>query len=236
MTKTTPQDLQVFQIITDFVGNLHEFFGEKKSNYSGSRALVMYNRLISKMTFNDQDMILRHIDVFRQFCKGNRERILARNSEFNTPMISFTEKIYINMNHIFKTADKDTSQVIWEYLLSIAAHVDPESGSKDILKQLQTVQPQEQSPFAGLAGLDPSMLSGMMSMMSTMLPAGGGDSVNSLLETVQNSNIDFDAIGKTLTGVVETVKNELGKSDDPTIQQMLGLMDTMLPQLQQTNE
>ena len=49
--------------------------------------------------------------------------------------IEYSDKVYIDFNSIFKSADKDTKNVIMDYLLTISAFVDPTGKAKDILKK-----------------------------------------------------------------------------------------------------
>jgi hypothetical protein len=48
--------------------------------------------------------------------------------------IEYSDKVFIDFESIFKSADKDTTMVIFDHLLTISALVDPTSKAKEILK------------------------------------------------------------------------------------------------------
>ena len=236
-TKTTGQDLTTFQTILDFVTNLQDFYGHVKNN-SSVRPLNLYHRLISKMSFKDDDLILRHIDVFRTFCIKNRECLRNQDSKFNQSRIIFSDKIYIDMKYIFSNADKETSKVIWEYLLAISAYLDPENKTKDLLKalQLNNTDGGNENDFLS------NMINTIGGQMGGELGQGGnpmemlGSLMNSDIITnvmgavtsnLQSGDLDFGKLMNSMQGLMANVKSEIEKSDDPMLKNMMN----MIPEL-----
>jgi len=97
----------------------------------------LYQRLINKTTVNHEKTIEKHILAFRKFCVNNRDLILSKNiSKLSSveSKIEYSDKVFIDFESIFKSADKDTTMVIFDHLLTISALVDPTSKAKEILK------------------------------------------------------------------------------------------------------
>ena len=205
--KSTGNDLQAFQTILDFVTNLNEFFGE------GNRSLGLYYRLISKMSFQDDDLILRHLGVFKEFCVLNRTSILNQ-SHITHPKIQFSEKIYIDINYILKSADNETTQVIWDYILAISALLDPENNAKEIYAGKHASEGLMTQAFPQV-----DMMSSMMGMMNSMMAGGGLDGIMGMMaggggEGLGGGGLDLSGILKSdlFNNVLQTVTKSLDEA------------------------
>lgn len=125
-------NLLTFKTITDFVKELNELFG------STNHSLKLYQRLLEKTTISHEKIIEKHISVFKNFCVQNRDMILNKDItklSATESKVEYSDKVYIDFSSIFKSADKDTKNVIMDYLLTISALVDPTAKAKDILKK-----------------------------------------------------------------------------------------------------
>jgi hypothetical protein len=238
--KTNSNDLQAFQTISDFVSNLHECFGSRKN-----KSLNLYYRLISKLSFNDDELILKHIEVFKSFCVKNRKAIINRTTNFASTRIKFSEKIFIDMNYIFNHSDEDTTPIIWEYLLSIRALVDPENKTKELLKQLKKTNTDNPSPendlianmfnliSSNMPNTDDNNSINPMEIIGTMMNSNLlGNLMGSMNTNLENGNIDFGKLLNSVQGLVDNVKTELSKSDDPMLKNLM----TMIPDLSNLTE
>jgi len=124
-------NLLIFKTISTFVNELSDIFS------SQNHPLKLYQRLINKTTVNHEKTIEKHILAFRKFCISNRDLILSKNiSKLSSieSKIEYSDKVFIDFESIFKSADKDTTMVIFDHLLTISALVDPTSKAKEILK------------------------------------------------------------------------------------------------------
>lgn len=207
--KTTGEDLAAFQTIVDFVTNLHNYFETK------IHSIALYHRLIYQKSFQDDELILRHVNIFRNYCKDNREALKERDeNKFNSKRISFSDRIYIDLEYIFSHVDAETKKIVWEYLLAISAHVDPQNNTKEILRQLQTAPAASSQP-----AFNPmEMLGGMMG--NPML----GGMMATLQQSLTNGNIDLAKLVSSITPIVENVKKEIEQSDDPNIKNMIQMI------------
>jgi hypothetical protein len=122
-------NLIAFKAVASFVNDLSEVFGKKQ------KSLALYGRLIQKTGIVHSAPILKHLDIFREFCVCNRDAIQSQNKDnLKQSKLSYNDKVYIDMSSIFNMADKDTSDVIWNHILTISALLDPANNAKQILK------------------------------------------------------------------------------------------------------
>jgi hypothetical protein len=130
---TTDYNIITFKAICTFVNDLSEIFGNE------NHSLKLYDRLIKKTTLSHDKAINKHISAFKSFCKVNREAILNKDiTKIKKNLIEYSSRVYIDMASIFRSADKDTIDIIWNHFLTISAFVDPASKAKEILKKNST--------------------------------------------------------------------------------------------------
>ena len=123
-------ELLAFKAISEFISALGESFGNRQ------KSLALYARLIEKTTLSHTDVIKKHVGKFRVFCISNRESIQNKKSDtFTLSEIKYSDRVYIDMRRVFKSADIAEKLVIWKHLLTISALVDRESNAKSILKE-----------------------------------------------------------------------------------------------------
>ena len=125
----TDTSLVCFKAISNFTKELGETFSSKH------RPLKLYKRLIDQTKITHEKPIQNHINAFRKFCVSNRTAITKKDSkQISEPTITYSSRVYINMTEIFKLADKETTEIIWQHLLCISALLDPAGKAKEILK------------------------------------------------------------------------------------------------------
>jgi len=128
MSKTSSNTI-AFKAISSFIIDLSSVFGDH------NHALKLYDRLLCKTTINHTKAIIKHIELFKEFCTLNRDGIISKtHKKFVTFKIEYSSKVYIDFVSIFENADTDSSKVIWNHLLTISALLDPEGNAKEILK------------------------------------------------------------------------------------------------------
>ena len=255
--KLSPSELYAFQIMLDFVSDIKNCFGHQK--HSAIKAMNLYHRLISKMSFEDKSLITKHIELFKNFCTRNREQIHEKDFSFILNRIEFTERIYIDMTYIFKLASKDTdestSKTMWEYIWSLSALLDSESKTKQLLTasretecahSVEHCKNNSQDDFlSGMMKTIGQSFAGMqmpssggspspnpMEMMAGLMGSGNGNIsglVNSLQTNLQNGNIDLTKLMGTMQTMVETVQTEIEKTDDPMLKNMVSMLTSAMP-------
>lgn len=234
MSKPTASELYAFQTITDFVSSLADMFGGEKHHHT--KALLLYNRLISKTQINDKPVIQKHLSAFRSFCNKNREN-LKEHRELNPKKIVFSERIYIHVGFFMKKADVDTQKTILEYILTLSALLDPMSQAKELLQQLResssdessSQQPDLGSMMSQMAPMMNQMLSNpaMSSMLSSMM--GGNGLAGGAGEIPDLTGIDFQKLTGSMNKVMGTVVKTLEESNDPEIKNLLNFANNLQP-------
>lgn len=227
MSKPTASDLYAFQTITDFVSSLADMFGGEKNVHV--KALLLYNRLISKTQINDKPVIQKHLSAFRSFCNKNRNN-LKEQRELNPKRISFSDRIYIHVGFFMKNADVDTRKTILEYILTLSALLDPMSQAKELLQQLRSSddsssseQPDLGSMMNQMAPMMNQLMSNpaMGSMLTSMMGASGG--------MPDLAGIDFQKLTGSMNKVMGTVVKTLEESNDPEIKNLLNFANNLQP-------
>lgn len=237
--KTNGKNLAAFQTIVEFIENLYDYFNENTSHVP--KSLSMYYRLVTKNAtmWHDDEMIERHIQSFKSFCVSNRESIRNQTTQLSSSRISFSDNIYIDIEYVFKHIDRDTTRVVWEYLLTISAYVDPENRTKEILQSYRensivpktSSEPSPEGDFlsnmmktissqvGNSDSSDPmSVLSGLMSSdtITQMM-----DSMNS---NIEDGKLDINKLVSSVSGMVEQLKTELDSTDDPMMKSLLNMI------------
>lgn len=117
-----------FKAIQNFVGDLGDFFS------SDIHSLALYERLLFKTTMAHADAVEKHMTTFKKFLSDNEEIILKKSGHFNG-IISYSQKVFFDMNEIMKLhMDDDTRKTIWEHLLTLLALLCGSSRARDALK------------------------------------------------------------------------------------------------------
>lgn len=202
-----------FETISEFIINLYNYF--QKNNY---HSLNLYHRLITSHKHDDTQTLEKHLQVWREFCMKNRTAIRERSTPFTKGKIAFSNKIYIDLNILFPQADKNTADVMWEYILTISAYLDPVNNTKQVLSQLKAhEEEQEQAIPSQMEGMD--MLGGLIN--SNIM----GDMMQKLL----GSGLDLDGLANTAMTLVSVVQKEVEVSNDPNLIAISKLLGETMP-------
>jgi len=222
-----------FKAIQNFVSDLGEFFS------SEIHSLALYERLVNKTTLAHVEAVEKHITSFRKFLNENEEVIINKQGEF-TCIISYSQKVYIDMNEIMRLKmDDDTKNTIWEHLLTLLAIVCMSTKARDTLKADQTkssivkfegkededdflnniiskvekhVTPDTTNPQEAISSI----------MSSNMIP----ELVNSLNTGIASGKLD---LGKMMSSVQKMVGNIAPEAqNDPNIANAMGMLSNMM--------
>ncbi len=111
-----------FFVIRDFVNELASCFGD--TNRVLARPLSLYKRLLAR----DDTPKLQHIEIFRRFSIQNRVGLFERNfSKFENKKIVFSNRIFIDLEMIFRSADPEITRAVWKYMLTLSVLLDSHS-------------------------------------------------------------------------------------------------------------
>jgi hypothetical protein len=230
--------LTTFKAISNFTTCLSEVFGDN------NKPLKLYARLISKTTISHDKVILKHIAAFREFCISNRNQIASKDRNFNPVNITYSSRVYININTILKQSDTDTTSVIWKHILTISALVDPAGKAREILQDSSkggSTNSTEADFLTNIIGkveehVNPD--ANPMEAVSSIMKSGiFTDLVGGMGSGLQDGTLDLSKLMNTVQNMVTTLNeqstgqpNENGSStsgEDP----MNGLVSSMMASL-----
>lgn len=205
----------MFKAISSFIHDLNETYGKSQ------KSLCLYAALIEKTGLVHEEPIKKHIKCFHDFVIENDEGIINKDIQmFNTHVIRYSEKVFIDLKDIFKLAEKNVSDIqeIWKHLLTLSALMNPVSQAK---KVLQTDQEKEQNtPDNFLSGLidkigkhvDPSSSNPMESMSSLMSSGVFNEIMTSMNDGINDGKLDMQSMVGGLQKMIGSLSDMIQKS------------------------
>jgi len=196
----TIENEKVWERITEFVNCL-------KLNYGNEFYEVkLYDLLLENTGVIHQEQREKHINIFKNFLLENQLAILEQNIEkLNKELnITYSDKIYINLNAIFSKAEKDDQETIWEYLLVLLALVSPNSKEA---QNILTVKASHSNTKPTTSGISEDNVFGNL--------------LKTVTEQLQNTDMNeanpMQLIGNIMnSGVMNDLFNSVG-GDQPTM-------------------
>lgn len=181
-----------YRVLSTFVVDLSEIFAEKH------RPLKLYQHLIEKTNKEHELVIKKHVSAFQTFCEKNKDSILNKN-KLVEPVISYSERVYIDMNEIFDiNDDKNTENIIWKHLLTILGVIIPESGAKEILNSNKGTT---EGGFLGELvstieqNIDKDKMDNPMEAVGAILQSGVmNDLINNLGNAIKNGDMNLGTL------------------------------------------
>ena len=229
---STDNNLVVFKAIANCTQALSEEFGKKQ------HSLALYCRLINKTTLAHDAPIKKHISSFTSFCISNRDAITSKDhTKLVDSIIKYSDKVFINMKHIFNLADSDTQSVIWSHLLTISALVDSSSNAKEILKSLDILKQtdsSEESDFLSKlmekieSHIDPNATP-MQAMASIMSSGILGDLIGGMNSGLSDGSLNLPKIMASVQKMITKMSSKTGntKGGEDAMNMINGLMGMM---------
>lgn len=222
------KSLITFNLLLNFIKEATELYGEKYKN------LRLYNRILEKTKISNNEAIKKNIALFEKFCQTNREAIHQQNfSAFSEQTIKYSEKIVLNIHTLFCLADEENRKVLWQYVLSIAALLDPVGKAREILKNMKA-KPDEKSTGKEadfLASLIDKVEKNIKSdatpqeAMNAIFTSGFmGDVMNSF--QTESGGMDFGKLMGMAQGMISGLSEQAG--NDPQASTMLNGVSNML--------
>lgn len=195
-----------FKAIHSFIAALNEEFGKK------NKALKLYGRLIEQTTFSHEFAIKKHVKCFMEWCIKNREEIYAKKYQQLRGNVSYSDKVFLNIKDLFKIADTEQRNVMWQHILTISALVDSTGRAKQILKQ--NYQDSNESNFLTdiiekvEGSIDPTNPNPMDAIGKIMSSGVFTNLVSSMNEQVNSGELDITKMLSVVQSMVGTVSKE----------------------------
>jgi len=216
------RNYKIFSHICDFVFDLSELYGKNQ------HSLMLYKHLLDKTKITHKDAIRKHIKIFHDFLKKNKEAITEKNVELlKEKDIIYSQKVKIQMDEIFKISDNESKTAIWNHLLVLYNDYDPNNETISLLKKTlkptqkeenffssivekieKNIDPNANDPMTAIMGLmNSGVINDVVSTISTGFQDGTID-VNRIMgnvkETMNNSGIDINNIASNLSSTLST--------------------------------
>lgn len=224
---STDTSLITFKAISNFINDLGEVFSDKH------RPLKLYAHLLNKTTIAHDKPIQKHIEAFRLFCTANRDAIANRDIKaFNKQKISYSKRVFINMNEIFQLADAETRTVIWKHLLTVSALVDHAGKARQILKDQSDKNGVDEADFLTNIisrvedKVDPN--ANPMDAISSIMQSGiFTDLVQGMGSGLQDGSLDLGKLMSTVQNMVTKLGGESSESKEGA-EQAINMIGTMM--------
>lgn len=214
-----------FKAIHSFITAMNEEFGEK------NKPLRLYTRLIEQTTFSHTTAIQKHVQAFTKFCIENREAIYDKKIDcISFPRIKYSDRVFINIRDIFKLANTEEKNIMWQHILTISALLDTTGKAKQVLKDTLNAKDTNDTETNFLTGLIDKIEQNVDVNSSNPMEAVGQimssgiftELISSMNDQVNTGKLDMSK----MMGVVQNMVGTLSK-DQPEIGQMVnGLMST----------
>lgn len=225
--------LITFRAISTFMNELGEIFGKNQ------HSLKLYCRLINKTTIAHEAPIQKHIEAFRIFCTSNRDAILEKdNSKLNLTKISYSTRVYVDISRILKSADSETSTIIWKHLLLISALVDPAGKAKEILKNSSNGQ--ESNFISNIIdkveqNIDPNA-NPLEAVTSIMKSGVFNDLISGMNNGLEDGSLDLGKLMGTVSGMISNLGGQEGNKEggNETMHMINTMMGSMMGGLKNT--
>ena len=235
-------DLVTFRAISNFLTDVSEAITGKY------KPLALYNRLISKTTIVNEEPILKHVNLFKDFCKDNRKALEEQDlSSLKNPRISYSERVYFDIGHIFKITNKVDHSAIWKHLLIISTLTDKEGNSKNILKEMST---NTQKPTTNETNfinnmvekvgesIDPNTSNPMDAVSSIMSSGIFNDLVNDMSGGIEKGDMNIGGLMGVVQNMMSSLDGQMGEAGasmgdgkNNPMGDMTGMMNTMMSSL-----
>jgi hypothetical protein len=200
-------NINIYKHIVEFVSDLNCAFGVK------SHPLELYNRFLETKVVNDEQKQIQ-IHIFKNFINDNSEAIKLKDYNlFTKTDIVYNKKCVIKLIELFKLANLQEQEIMWNHLLVISSLLNPNDedlnsmitklndGSKegeflnDIFGKITNTIPQN---------MDTS--NPMASIMNLMSSGGFADIMNTMNNKLSSGELDLNKLIGSVSQLIP--KNE----------------------------
>lgn len=220
----------IFRAITGFISDLNQEFG------ANHKSIALYNRLLEKTGIVNIGPINKHIDSFRKFFNANKAAMEEKNpSKFTENRISYSDRVFVDVQQILSQCDKENSKVIWKHLLTIWGLIDPTSQAKKVLQEYAKNSENKEAEFltniidkvektVGSGDIDAS---NPMAAVSSLMSSGVfNDLIMGMQSGLSNGSLDIGKLMGTVQGMIGKMSPDGGMPNE-----LSGMMNMMGPLL-----
>lgn len=219
----------IFKAIVSFIRDLNEIYGKSQ------KSLCLYAALIEKTGLIHEEPIRKHIQSFHTFITENEDAILKKDASlFNSPIIKYSDKVFVDVGEIMKLAKNNTSDIqeIWKHLLTLSALLNPASQAKQILQsdkenESESSQDNFLNDLIDKIGkhVDPSSANPMESMSSLMSSGVFSEIMSSMNEGMQDGKLDMRSMVGGLQKMIGSLSDMIQTPEDEEISSNVNVVD-----------
>jgi hypothetical protein len=183
---------------------LGECYGDSFPN------IKSYNNLLQKTTNSHSEAIMKHMQIFRNFCLKNEICILNKNYKLVQDTILFSESIYINITEVLGECDNSEKDIIWKHIAVIYAYFKPNAHIKNMLIEKKS----NESNF----------IKDMIDKVENSIDGGNVTNPMEAITKMMTSGVFSELVGNMTNGLQSgdlNIGNLLGSVND-----MVGTMNT----------
>ena len=208
---STDSTVLLFKCICNFIKDLNDCFGTEQ------KSLLLYAHLVENTGIIHEEPIRKHIRCFHDFVKANEDAIMKKDFGACTdPIIRYSEKVFIDMEDVFRRADASEKEVIWKHLITLLAILDPSSHAKKML-----LEEQEKKKNKGETGNEEEFLTNIISKVGSQIDPSTANPAE-MMTNLMSSGI--------FTELVENMNQGLSKGD-LDLGKMIGSLQSMMGNL-----
>ena len=222
---------------------LKKFVREMASFFHADLSMKLYNHLLRKTTMKNRVPALRHVKLFTEFCKANRDKIIESNSEFVMTKIEYSSRVYIDFSKIFRDIASDeessaeTRSVLFDHLLVLSMVFDSESTACDLIKARRQGAPEELKEIFGSSPFLADMMEKVekqvkpganpMEAMTEMMSSGLLQELVAGMQTnIENGDIDMNKLMSSVQRMTASLPKEQLAALNPMLEMAHGNMET----------
>lgn len=229
MPKLNGNDLMAFKAISSFIKDIGEEYNIQQ------KSLALYMRLIEKTTLFNEESIHKHLNIFKEFCKLNKDAINNKDKDkIKSTTITYSSRVFININHILKISSSENEDIIWQHLLTISAILNPSSGAKKKLENYKKEENQNEDNFLKNIvekvedNINPDSANPTDAIKNVMESGILTDLMGSMTSGMENGNLDLGKLMGSLQNMMGNIDNN---SLPPELSQMTTNLQNMMGNL-----
>ena len=173
----------IFKSICNFIKDINFAFGDRFPS------VQLYAHLLEKTGLFHEDIIKKHVQIFREFVTTNEDAILQKSVgllQYHSTL-RYSDQVFVNLTDVIQLAEAEDLETVWTHLLTILAVMRPESPAKDMLrKQKQELQEKLQASKAITTSEAGSSGSAAGSTSASAASGGGGGSAEDPMMMIGN--------------------------------------------------
>lgn len=192
----TTLEVKAFQAIQDFCKGLVEIFPKRQ------HSLELYTRLVSNTSLDKEEFIRKHLNLFTEFCRENRQALLNKdllNLASYQIIYNKERNIFINLKYLIDIASKDNKEAIdlmLSHILAINVLLNPTKENKEVYTSF--VNDSKEDDTKEQKG-DENIMDELLAMIAPSIDVNNPNPMSAISDTVKSGGLQ-KVIGRIIQG------------------------------------